>query len=51
MNRPVGTASTFWVPLSVEVPSTLGRQLSFRGYFATVVMDTGLLHAIGPNIA
>lgn len=37
--------------ISVEVPSTLGRQLSFRGYFATVVMDTGLLHAIGPNIA
>ena len=37
--------------VSVEVPSTLGRQLSFRGYFASVTMDAELIHAIGPAIA
>lgn len=37
--------------VSVEVPSTLGRQLSFRGYFSTVTMDAELIHAIGPAIA
>ena len=37
--------------ISVEVPSSLGRQISFRGYFASVTMDDALLHAIGPDIS
>lgn len=36
--------------ISVEVPSTLGRQLSFRGYFASVVMDADLVYALGPAV-
>jgi HK97 family phage prohead protease len=37
--------------VSVEVPSTLGRQLSFRGYFASVVMDASLIKGLGPSVA
>lgn len=37
--------------ISIEVPSTLGRTIAFRGYFAGVTMDDALLHAIGPDIA
>jgi HK97 family phage major capsid protein len=36
--------------ISVEVPSSLGRQISFRGYFASVVMDAKLVWALGPAI-
>lgn len=36
--------------VSVEVPSTLGRQLSFRGYFAAVVMQSDAVWALGPAI-
>lgn len=36
--------------VSVEVPSTLGRQLSFRGYFAAVVMDSTLIKGLGPAV-
>lgn len=36
--------------VSVEVPSTLGRQLSFRGYFASVVMDADMVWALGPQV-
>ena len=36
--------------ISVEVPSTLGRQISFRGYFASVVMDADLVWALGPAV-
>lgn len=36
--------------ISVEVPSTLGRQISFRGYFASVVMDAKLCWALGPAV-
>ena len=36
--------------ISIEVPSTLGRQLSFRGYFSAVVMEDSFLWALGPAI-
>ena len=36
--------------ISVEVPSTLGRQLSFRGYFASIVMDDQMVWALGPAV-
>ncbi len=36
--------------ISVEVPSTLGRQLSFRGYFSSVVMDADMVWALGPAV-
>ncbi len=36
--------------VSVEVPSTLGRQLSFRGYFASVIMQKSACWALGPAV-
>jgi HK97 family phage prohead protease len=36
--------------VSVEVPSTLGRQLSFRGYFASVIMEQNACWALGPAV-
>jgi hypothetical protein len=36
--------------VSVEVPSTLGRQLSFRGYFASAIMQENACWALGPNV-
>jgi HK97 family phage prohead protease len=36
--------------ISIEVPSTLGRQVSFRGYFASVVMEEKFLWALGPAV-
>jgi HK97 family phage major capsid protein len=36
--------------ISIEVPSTLGRQVSFRGYFASVVMDAKMVWALGPAV-
>jgi hypothetical protein len=36
--------------VSVEVPSTLGRQLSFRGYFASAIMQENACWALGPAI-
>lgn len=36
--------------VSVEVPSSLGRQLSFRGYFSSVVMDAKMVWALGPAV-
>jgi HK97 family phage prohead protease len=36
--------------VSVEVPSTLGRQLSFRGYFASVIMQDNACWALGPAV-
>jgi hypothetical protein len=36
--------------VSVEVPSTLGRQLSFRGYFATAIMQENACWALGPAV-
>lgn len=36
--------------VSVEVPSSLGRQLSFRGYFSSVVMDDNMVWALGPAV-
>jgi HK97 family phage prohead protease/HK97 family phage major capsid protein len=36
--------------ISIEVPSTLGRTLAFRGYFASVVMDPKLVWALGPAV-
>ena len=36
--------------ISIEVPSTLGRQISFRGYFASVVMDDKAFWALGPAV-
>ena len=36
--------------VSVEVPSTLGRQLSFRGYFASVIMQENACWALGPAV-
>jgi HK97 family phage prohead protease len=36
--------------ISIEVPSTLGRTVAFRGYFASIVMDAKLLWALGPAI-
>jgi HK97 family phage major capsid protein len=36
--------------VSVEVPSTLGRQLSFRGYFASVIMQQDACWALGPAV-
>ena len=37
--------------ISIDVPSTLGRQVSFRGYFAPKVIQTAGLYAIGPDIS
>jgi HK97 family phage major capsid protein len=34
--------------ISVDVPSTLGRQLSFRGYFAPKVIQPDGVYALGP---
>jgi HK97 family phage prohead protease len=34
--------------ISVDVPSTLGRQLSFRGYFAPKVIQEAGVYALGP---
>jgi phage head maturation protease len=36
--------------VSVEVPSTLGRQLSFRGYFASAIMQENACWALGPAV-
>jgi phage head maturation protease len=36
--------------VSVEVPSQLGRQLSFRGYFASAIMQENACWALGPAI-
>jgi HK97 family phage major capsid protein len=36
--------------VSVEVPSTLGRQLSFRGYFASAIMEENACWALGPAV-
>jgi phage head maturation protease len=36
--------------VSVEVPSSLGRQLSFRGYFATAIMQENACWALGPAV-
>lgn len=36
--------------ISIEVPSTLGRQISFRGYFASIVMDDKAFWALGPAV-
>jgi HK97 family phage prohead protease len=36
--------------VSVEVPSTLGRQVSFRGYFSSVIMEENACWALGPAV-
>jgi phage head maturation protease len=36
--------------VSVEVPSQLGRQLSFRGYFASAIMQENACWALGPAV-
>jgi HK97 family phage major capsid protein len=36
--------------ISIEVPSTLGRQISFRGYFSSVIMEDAFLWALGPAV-
>lgn len=36
--------------VSVEVPSSLGRQLSFRGYFASAIMQENACWALGPAV-
>lgn len=36
--------------ISIEVPSSLGRQISFRGYFASQVMDAKAFWALGPAV-
>jgi HK97 family phage prohead protease/HK97 family phage major capsid protein len=36
--------------VSIEVPSTLGRTIAFRGYFASVVMDDKAFWALGPAV-
>ena len=36
--------------VSVEVPSSLGRQLSFRGYFSSVIMEENACWALGPAV-
>jgi phage head maturation protease len=37
--------------ISIEVPSTLGRQVSFRGYFAPKVIQPAALYCAGPTTA
>lgn len=36
--------------ISIEVPSTLGRQVSFRGYFAALLINANEVRLIGPAV-
>ena len=37
--------------ISIEVPSTLGRQVSFRGYFAALLINANEVRLIGPAVS